>query len=202
MPTFPRDSSEKLKAHIKEAEGLRLTAYLDAAGVPTIGWGHIAGVTRADVGVRKITEAIALAMFEADVDIAESAVRRYVKVDLNQNQFDALVDFVFNLGAGNFAKSTLLKLLNAGDYDAVPAQLMRWTKARDPKTGKLRELAGLVKRRRFEANLFAARFVAPVTPTYGPDDNATVIPAPTRQNSSLWTVLINLILMLIGGRSG
>ena len=201
MPTFPRDASAALKAHIKDAERLMLTAYLDAAGVPTIGWGHIAGVTRADVGVREINEARALALFEADLDIAENAVRRYVRVDLNQNQFDALVDFVFNLGAGNFASSTLLKKLNAGDYDAVPEQLMRWTKARDPKTGKLRELGGLKTRRKWEAALWSSIFMRPVEPTYH-DDTATVIPTPTRRNTSLWTVIVNLILALFGGPRG
>ncbi len=202
MARHPADSSDFLKDHIKAAEGLRLTAYLDAAGVPTIGWGHIKNLTRADVGVRKITEARALALFEADLDEAETAVRRYVKVDLNQNQFDALVDFVFNLGGGAFAKSTLLKKLNAGDYAAVPGQLMRWTKAKHPKTRKLRELAGLVKRRRWEADLWSRTVTVPSKPFYEPEDSATVIPTPTRENTSLWTIIINFILALFGGRSG
>lgn len=201
MPTFPRDSSDSLKAHIKAAEKLMLTAYLDAAGVPTIGWGHTAGVARADVGVRKITEARALALFEADLDIAENVVRRLVKVDLSPNQFDALVDFVFNVGAGNFANSTLLSRLNDGDYAEVPAQLMRWTKARDPKTGKLRELPGLVTRRSWEAQLWARTLSTPAVPSYPPD--ATTSAAPTRKNTSLWGLIVALVIpfaaVLLGG---
>lgn len=201
MPTFPRDSSPSLKAHVKQSERLMLTAYFDVAGVPTIGWGHIAGVTAADVRRgRTITEAQALAFFEADLDIAEQAVRRLVKVDLNQYQFDALVDFVFNLGEGNFASSTLLKKLNAGDYLAVPGQLMRWTKARDPKTGKLRELRGLVIRRQWEADLWNRVILTPLPAPYDASKpEATVIPAPTRQNTSLLGLILTFLFNLIGG---
>ena len=79
------------------------------------------------------------------------AVVRLVKVPLNQNQFDALVSFVYNLGEGALASSTLLKLLNQGDYDSVPAQMMRWTKANGV------DLPGLVRRRKAEADLFSSQ---------------------------------------------
>ena len=80
---------------------------------------------------------------------AAKAVDERVKVPLAQHQFDALVSFVFNLGAGAFAESTLLRELNAGRYDAVPLQLDRWVKA----GGKT--LEGLVRRRKAEGVLFS-----------------------------------------------
>jgi GH24 family phage-related lysozyme (muramidase) len=72
---------------------------------------------------------------------------------LNQNQNDALVSFVYNVGDGNFQKSTLLRLLNQGNYAAVPAELKKWTKARQ--NGQLIDLPGLVRRRAAEAELFS-----------------------------------------------
>jgi lysozyme len=198
----PADTSPALKAHIKQSERLMRTAYFDPAGVPTIGWGHIKTVTAADVRAGKtITESEAQWLFEQDLDEAERAVRKYTKVRLNQNQFDALVDFVFNLGAGAFARSTLLKLLNKGDYDGAAGQFVRWNKAKDPKTGKLRPLRGLTIRREYEAALFR-KPVGRVQPTADYTNEAlpeaTVIPAPTRQNTSLWTLIIDFILRLFG----
>ena len=87
-----------------------------------------------------------------DLKDSEAAVKNMVTVPLTQNQFDGLVSFVFNLGQGAFASSTLLKKLNAGDYAAVPAQLMRWNKARVG--GVLKPLNGLTRRRSAEATLF------------------------------------------------
>lgn len=207
FPHFPTDVSPALKAHIKSSERLMLRAYFDAAGVPTIGWGHIKTVTAADVRRgRVISETEAQRLFEADLDEAEMAVRTYVKVNLNQNQYDALTDFVFNLGPGNLRASTLLKKLNAGDYGAVPTELMRWTKARDPKTGKLRELRGLVIRRTYEAKLFAkpALHSSPPANYPAPADNeqATVSPAPTSGAVSLWTLILSILNAIFGGRRG
>lgn len=204
-PKFPADASSALKEHIKLSERLMLKAYLDAAGVPTIGWGHIKTVTRQDVTRgRTISESTAQALFEDDLDEAEMAVRAYVRVSLNQNQYDALVDFVFNLGAGNFRRSTLLKHINAGQFGLVPGELMKWTKARDPKTGKLRELRGLVTRRKYEAQLFArpVGYPAPQSPTVVQPqntDDATVSPAPTKGAVPLWSLILNLIAALFRG---
>lgn len=192
----PADTSPALKAHIKASERLMLTAYLDPAGVPTIGWGHIKTVTKADVTRRRtITEGAAQELFEADLDEAERAVRRLVKVRLNQNQFDALVDFVFNLGAGAFQRSTLLKLLNKGDYEGAALQFVRWNKAKDPKTGKLRELRGLTIRREWEAKLFTkpAQHASPAASYREALPEATVIPAANRSNTSLWGLIVELI---------
>ena len=129
---------------IKNFEGLSLKAYRCPAGVWTIGWGSTAGVTAG----MTITLAQAEDMLRAEVERFEKAVNRLVEVPLSQNQFDALVSFAYNVGDGALARSTLLRLLNQGDYDAVPGQLARWTH------GGGRVLPGLVKRRRMEGELW------------------------------------------------
>ncbi|MBY0429450.1 MAG: lysozyme [Alphaproteobacteria bacterium] len=131
-------------ALLKTHEGLRLKAYLCAGGVLTIGYGHTGDVTPLQV----MTTDAAEQLLKKDVMRFEDGVSRYVCVPLNENQFSALVCFAFNVGLGAFAGSTLLSLLNRGWYTQVPAQLMRWTKARGV------ELPGLVARRRDEAELW------------------------------------------------
>lgn len=141
--------SEKGLNLIKAHEGLRLNAYLCPANVWTIGYGHTSAAGEPTV-VRgmKITRDEAERILRKDLFRFETAVTRAVKVPLSQNQFDALVSFAFNVGAGAFAKSTLVRRLNEGRYDEVPRQLMRWTR------GGGRELPGLVNRRRDEAALW------------------------------------------------
>ncbi|CAI1079295.1 Phage-related lysozyme (muraminidase) [Serratia entomophila] len=129
---------------IKHFEGLRLRAYQCSANVWSIGYGHTAGVGPDDV----ITEGQAISFLRQDVAESERAVNQYVHVPLTQNQFDALVSFVFNLGVGNFRTSTLLKKLNAGDYDGAAQEFGRWIHA----GGKA--LPGLVRRREAESALF------------------------------------------------
>jgi lysozyme len=129
---------------IKQYEGLKLKAYLCPAGVPTIGYGH----TKTAYLGQVINEAQADSLLRSDLKWAESAVNRYVKVLITQNQFDALVSFVFNVGERAFRGSTLLKRLNSMKFDEVPAQLMRWNKAGG------RVLSGLARRRQSEAELF------------------------------------------------
>ena len=129
---------------IKHFEGCETEAYLCPAGVPTIGYGHIKGVQMGDV----ITETQAHEMLVEELDEYESYINDLVTVGLNQNQFDAMVSWVYNLGGGNLRASTLLKVLNSGDYAGVPAQIMRWNKA----GGKV--LEGLTRRRQAEADLF------------------------------------------------
>lgn len=129
---------------IRHFEGCRFDAYLCPAGVWTIGYGHTADVKEGD----SIDQEAAEAFLIEDLETFEQAVTRLVEVPLTQQQFDALVSWTFNLGAGNLAESTLLKKLNNYQYAEVPEQMMRWVRA----GGQV--LEGLVKRRAAEAALF------------------------------------------------
>ncbi len=129
---------------IKEHEGLFLTAYTCPAGKATIGWGHTAHVA---LGTR-ISKEDAEKFIREDVAVVEAGIVRLLTVLVTQGQFDALVSFAFNLGLGNLEKSTLLKLLNAGDAAGAAAEFDKWVNA----GGK--RLAGLVERRRSERVLF------------------------------------------------
>ena len=131
---------------IKEFEGLELTSYLCPAKVWTIGYGHIKGVQEG----MEWTEEHAEAALKEEVVGYCRYVEEYVKVPLNQNQFDALVSWTYNLGPTSLKKSTMLKVLNKGNYDEVPEQIKRWNKAR----GQV--LNGLVRRRDAEAELFVS----------------------------------------------
>lgn len=137
-------------AIIRQFEGLRLDAYCCSAGVPTIGYGS---TERVQLGM-KISLAKAEERLRKDVAVSEEAVRRLLRIGVNQNQFDALVSFVFNLGAPALAQSSLLKRLNAGDMGAAGGEFAKWVFARDPKTKQMVKLPGLVKRRAEEARLF------------------------------------------------
>jgi lysozyme len=137
---------------IKKSEGFRPTIYLDIAGHPTIGYGHClepnesypSGVCQAEAEVILLW----------DVRNAEQAVSRLVTAPLAQGQFDALVDFTFNLGSSRLATSTLLQDLNAGRGDEAALQLLRWDHSGD------RENAGLKTRRRAEYFLWTGKSVA------------------------------------------
>lgn len=135
---------------IKESEGLRLKAYLPTPDdVWTIGWGHTKGVQP----WMTITKEQAEQFLTEDLEWVEEVLRTQVKVPLNQNQYDALASFVFNLGGTNFANSTLLRKLNAGDYKGAADEFPKWNKQRQ-KNGKMVALTGLTKRREEERNLF------------------------------------------------
>jgi lysozyme len=149
------DTSEKGLALIKSFEGCFLEAYLCPAKVWTIGYGHTDGVAEGMTATREQAELWLI----KDVTWAEDVVERHVKVVLNAHQFDALTSFVFNVGEEAFRTSTLLKELNRGRYDAVPQQLMRWTKA--GKGRSKRTLKGLVRRRAAEAALWQEIPAAP-----------------------------------------
>ena len=131
---------------LKRSEGFRSRTYLDVAGLPTIGYGH--RLLHPESFSNGIDEAQAERILLSDVREAEQAILRLVKVPLNQGQFDALVDFCFNLGEGKLAESTLLKDLNAGRYDAAQEQLLRWDHAGS------QENAGLKARREAEVQLW------------------------------------------------
>lgn len=132
---------------IKASEGFRDHAYLDTGGVPTIGYGTTHGVHMGQV----ITESQAEEFLKRDVSGAEHTINTMVTVPLTQNQFDALVCFVYNIGDGQFKSSTLLRVLNQGHYDQVPTQLARWNKDNG------RVLAGLTTRRANEGKLFESK---------------------------------------------
>lgn len=129
---------------IKKAEGVRLEAYDDGIGVATIGVGHVKGVKFGD---RATPEQVDQWLSE-DLEEAENALNASVKVELTQNQFDALVSWVFNVGAGAMRSSTLLKVLNQGLYEEAANQLLRWDKAGG------RQMRGLTRRREAERALF------------------------------------------------
>jgi lysozyme len=129
----------------KQFEGCKLTAYQDSVGVWTIGYGHTGTFA---VQGKTITQDFADRLLLADIAKFEAGVLKLVRAAINQNQFDALVDFSFNLGLGNLGSSTLLKKLNAGDYKGAAEEFLKWDKA----GGKV--LAGLTKRRAAERALF------------------------------------------------
>lgn len=139
------ETSDNGRKLIEGFESLKLDAYLDVHNIPTIGYGHTGkGVY---IGLT-ITEEHADELLELDLNNSENWINRLVKVSLDQNQFDALVAFTFNVGAGNFLSSTLLKLLNAGDYQGAADQLPRWNKS----GGKV--INGLIRRRSAERAMF------------------------------------------------
>lgn len=129
---------------IKSFEGLELEAYLCPANVWTIGYGHTGNVHEGQT----ITKQEADELLDQDLEVFRRGVRKAVTVDLNENQFGALVSFAYNVGIGSLQSSTLLKLLNAGDYAGAADQFLRWNKA----SGKV--LTGLTRRREAERAVF------------------------------------------------
>lgn len=130
---------------IKQFEGLELKAYKDSVGVVTIGYGSTG--PHVSMGM-VITQEQAESLLKQDVSRFEKGVSDLVKVPLNQNQFDALVSFSFNLGLGNLKSSTLLRKLNSLDYVGTANEFPRWNKA----GGVV--LKGLTRRREAEKALF------------------------------------------------
>jgi GH24 family phage-related lysozyme (muramidase) len=158
---------------IKLEEGLSLTSYLCPAGVWTVGYGH----TRHARSGMKITEAEAEGLLYADLVAFERAVNELVKVPIDQHQFDALVSFVFNVGVSAFSKSTLLKLLNQGDYLGAKEQFLRWNKA----GGQV--LPGLANRRRRESALFWMSYSIAEAPGRLGRDSKPYSRNPKKENS-------------------
>jgi len=154
-----REISEKGLHLVIAFEGFSPKAYKCPAGVWTIGYGHTGGVVEGAT----INSKEALQVLRNDMKVAEGYVSRLVKVPLNDNQFDALVSWTFNLGPGALSASTLLKRLNTGDYASVPNEMVRWANIQDPKTGQMTPLPGLLRRRRAEAALWNLPADAPTT---------------------------------------
>lgn len=132
---------------IKQFEGFRAQPYLCPAGYSTIGYGH---VIRPEEGYLQagITEPMAQALLIKDVAVAEIAVLRLIDAPLADGQFDALVSFTFNLGAGALQRSTLRRKVNRREHDAVPEEFLRWVWAGG------RRMQGLVRRRQAESWLY------------------------------------------------
>ncbi|CAK0765332.1 lysozyme [Gammaproteobacteria bacterium] len=134
---------------VKGYEGLRLRVYRDAAGLSTIGYGHL--IKPGENFSGGISAKKAELMLVNDLLATEDSVKKWVNVALTQGQFDALVSFVFNVGAGSFKKSTLLRKLNAGDVAGAAEEFGKWDKA----DGKVAE--GLRRRRVAEMEVFVER---------------------------------------------
>lgn len=136
---------------IKRHEGLRLLSYKPTKDdVWTIGYGH---TKTAKEGMR-INEAYADILLRQDIKWVEDTINRLVNVPLTQNQFDALGSLVFNIGASQFSKSSVLRRLKEKDYEGAADAFLMWTKQKDKVTGRLNVLPGLVKRRQEERALF------------------------------------------------
>jgi lysozyme len=130
---------------ITEFEGFIGHPYKDAVGVLTVGYGHTGPDVRQ---IGNISQAEGRALLAKDLIRYEDGVKKSVKVKINQNQFDALVSFAYNVGTGALASSTLLKKLNAGDKRGAADEFLKWDKAGG------RVLAGLTRRRKAERALF------------------------------------------------
>lgn len=129
---------------IKQSESCRLRAYLDTGGVWTIGWGHTLGLKSGDT----CTQEQADSWLIDDCIQAEAAVNKRVRTHLTQNEFDALVSFVFNIGETQFANSTLLKHLNADQHELAALEFRKW------RFDNHVEIPGLLARRLREKELF------------------------------------------------
>ncbi len=134
---------------IKLSEGLKLQAYQDTSGIWTIGYGHTSTAKSGKV----IDQAMADALLETDALVAVQQVLKLVTVDLTQGQLDALTDFVYNLGSGSLKASTLLRKVNAKDWDGATKEFARWVYGKDAKGVKY-VLPGLKVRRDREIQLF------------------------------------------------
>lgn len=134
---------------IKRFEAFAPTIYICPAGYPTIGYGHVVKTIERERFATVITEQNAQVLLQADVGVAERAVLRLISVPLSDWQFDALVSFTFNLGAGALQRSTLRRKVNRGEHKDVPAEFMKWVWANGKK------LRGLVNRRQVESFLYS-----------------------------------------------
>lgn len=146
-------SDAGLKA-IGTFEGRKNSAYRDSAGLWTIGVGHLIRPDEPHLLKARLSDQEVLDLLRADVQTAEDAVNRLVRVPLVQGQFDALVSWTFNLGAGALAGSTLLRVVNAGRLEDVPGEIRKWNRA----GGKV--VQGLVNRREAEVAMWQGHYPA------------------------------------------
>ena len=151
-----RTTSQRGRALIEKHEGLRLLPYLCPAGIPTVGFGNTfySNGRRVTMQDPPLTRSEANELLTAILARFEKSINTLVTQPITQNQFDALVSFVYNVGTEAFRRSTLLRVINSnpGNYAEIERQFLRWDKAGG------RVLPGLVARRRDEFNLYAGRF--------------------------------------------
>lgn len=163
--------NDAAKRLIKKYEGLRLRAYRCSAGKLTIGYGHTSAAGAPDVKPGMvITKAEAEKIFDRDIEKFASGVAALIKVDVTENQFGACVSLAFNIGLGGFAKSSVLRFLNARKLDDAADAFLLWNRA--TQNGRKVVLPGLTKRRAAEAALFK------LGADEDEDDNARVPDAP------------------------
>lgn len=127
---------------IKLNEGFRSQVYICSAGKPTIGYGF---TSKAIVARGTITEEEADTILRGYVEACKKVVRNNVNVQLNENQEAVLIDFVYHFGSGAFKSSTLLKVINAGQFDKVPAELSKWVKQKKVRNGKIVKINGKIQ---------------------------------------------------------
>lgn len=175
-------------------EGLVLRVYPDPAtgGAPyTAGYGH----TGADVRLgMTVTQYMADVWLATDLEQAENTVRRLVLVELDQDEYDALVDFVYNEGAAHFAGSTMLRLINEGKMHAAADEFEKWDKAGG------RVMAGLLRRRQAEEGYFRRGIGEQEAAAAKTTALPAAVPAPVKTNGAWWAVaLAQWLAILFGG---
>ncbi len=131
---------------IKQFEGFSAEAYVCPAGKWTIGYGHVLQ----DASISELSTDTAEELLKVDIERVEMAILRLVRVKLSQNQFDALVSLIYNIGIGAFSRSILLKKLNKGNFSAAADEFDRWVYVNKAIS------AGLQSRRKFEKTLFSS----------------------------------------------
>ena len=144
-----RHITERGISLIKKLEGFSNIMYLDIAGFATIGYGHLVKPNEKDLFKNGISESYATDLLKKDIIAAENAVIRLITVHLNNNQFDALVSFTFNLGAAALQRSSLRRKINREEHESIPAEFMRWIYAGGKKS------SGLIHRRKLEAEVYS-----------------------------------------------
>jgi lysozyme len=172
---------------IKEHEGFRTRAYRDATGILTIGYGHtaMAGPPHVRPGL-EISRLEAENILRRDVERFAEGVRRALRRELSDRQFSALVSFSYNIGLTNFQRSSVLRAVNAGDFEAVPRRLSLWVKAGG------RTLPGLIKRRAAEAALFAGETREP-TDTAGKPQIEPPRGKPTGRSTTTLAAIVSAL---------
>jgi lysozyme len=170
-------------ALIRKWEGLYLKAYKDIAGIWTIGYGSINN-TALKITVKPgqvITKERASELMEIEVRDKDKTISNLVKVPLTQYQFDTLSSFTYNVGTSALKNSTLLRLLNRGDYTSVPNQLMPWSYAYDAKNKVRRQVQGLKNRRSDEVLMWQGKAVPSLPPLAEEFTREKVVPQINEQ---------------------